>query len=63
MLLGVAAVVVAFRAPVDGLDLGPVAFVVDLISMCPLAGVLIRGVARKRHELNEPKSGVPTSVP
>jgi hypothetical protein len=36
---------------------------VDLIRMCLPAGVLIRGVARKRRELNEPKSGVPTSVP
>jgi transposase len=31
--------------------------------MCLLAGVLTRGVARKRRELNEPKSGVPTSDP
>ena len=32
---------------------------VDFITMCLLAGVLTRGVARKRLELNEPKSGVP----
>jgi transposase len=37
--------------------------VVDLIANCLSAGVLTRGVARKRRELNEPKSGVPTSVP
>jgi hypothetical protein len=43
--------------------LGTVTFVVDLIANCLSAGVLTRGVARKRRELNEPKSGVPTSVP
>ena len=58
-----AVVVVAFRVPVDGLDKGLSLFGVDLITMCLSAGVLTRGVARKRRELNEPKSGVPTSDP
>ena len=36
---------------------------VGLASICLPAGVLTRGVAGKGHALNEPKSGVPTSVP
>ena len=60
---GVAAVVVAFGAPVGSLFLGPVTFVVDLIAKCLSAGVLTGVWLERGATLNEPKSGVPTSVP